>query len=42
MQHRAKRSPLGQRKWPYKTGELLKKRFNSYQIFYDKTRKGDL
>jgi len=25
--------------WPYKTGDLLKTRFNSYEIFYDRTRK---
>jgi len=26
------------KKWPYKTGDLLK-RFNSYEIFYDRTKK---
>ena len=27
------------KKWPYKTGDI-KKKFNSYGIFYDRTVKG--
>ena len=33
------RGPFGtMKKWPYKTGDLLK-RLNSYEIFYDRTKR---
>jgi hypothetical protein len=37
-----KRSPLGQRKSDLIRQVTSKKRFNSYEVSYDKTRKGDL
>jgi len=28
--------------WSFKTGDLLKEVFNTYEIFYGETKKGDL